>query len=695
MNVFSLSRTKFPRSPFSKSLATSSYPEIDSIQSISENPIFGLLKLCRTLSRLQKVHALLIVSGEARDSLLKTKLAWQYGAFGRLGHARRVFDQIPNPDFDLCKAMMRRYFMSDLHLEVIGFYRFMRSRFYVLDNMVISTVLKACTELRDLVEGRKLHGYVVQMGSPDSFVLTGLVDMYAKCGEISTARKVFEKIQDRNVVCWTSMIVGYVKNNCAREALVLFNRMRDCMVEGNEYTLGSMISACGKLESLHQGRWVHGNVIKNGVRMNPRLFASVVDMYIKCGSVCDARLFFDEFGIVDLVSWTTMIVGYAQNGFSEQALLLFTDKNWKNVCPNAITLSSVLSACAQSGNYYMGSLVHGLGIKLGQNDNSVMNALVDMYAKCRKIEDAVNLFESMSYKDVVAWNSIISGYYQNRQAHKSLRLFGRMRLDSFRPDAVTVVAVLSACASLGDISLGCSLHAYSIREGFLASNSVYIGTAILNLYAKCGDTCSARKVFNEMSEKNGATWSAMIDGYGKQGNPNECLAILNTMLKEKVEPTDIIFTTVLSAYSHTGMMKEGWGYFGKLCREYDFVPKARHYSCMVDWLARSGNLEEALEFIEKMPVEPDCAVLGSFLHGCSLHSRFDLGDRVVRKMLERHPDDPGHYMLMSNYSASKGRWSQASELRGLMRKKGLKKQIGCSRVGLCSDEVYSQRAATG
>ncbi|KAL6573489.1 hypothetical protein OROHE_001948 [Orobanche hederae] len=700
-NLFSSIHRKIPRSTFSKShlqfSTLTSLPshnlEIDSIQSISANPFFSYISLCRTLPSLQKLHALLVVSGETDDPSLKTKLVGLYGLFGHVKDARRLFDEIPDPDFGSCKVMIRWYFMNNLFGDIVGFFKFMRRRSLVLDNMTFSIVLKACTELRDFSEGRKVHGCIVQMGSPDSFVLTGLVDMYAKCGEMKTARKVFERIWHRDVVCWTSMIVGYEQNNCPNEALLLFNRMRDCMVEGNAYTPVSIVSACAKLGALHQGKWVHGNMIKNGIEINPHVFASIMDMYIKCGSIHDARSIFDEFRIINLVSWTAMIVGYSQSGFAEEALLLFTDRKWENVYPNSVTLASVLSACAQLRNHYMGSLVHSLGIKLGQDDANLMNALVDMYAKCRKIEDAVYLFESMIDKDVVGWNSIISGYYQNGYPNEALRLFRRMRSSSFQPDPMTVVAVLSACACLGNIRLGCSLHGYSIREGFSASNSVHIGTAVLNLYAKCGDAESARNVFHEMSERNAATWSAMIGGYGMKGNKNKCLQIFDSMLKEEVEPTDLTFTAILSACSHTGMITEGWRYFSKMCKEYNFIPSMRHYACMVDLFARSGSLEEALEFIDKMPIRPDRAIFESLLHGCSMYSRFDLGDEVVRKMVELHPGDAGHYLRMSNFNASKGRWSQAGQLRDLMKRKGLKKQLGFSQVDLYSNQMYSQRAA--
>ncbi|KAH6771183.1 Pentatricopeptide repeat superfamily protein [Perilla frutescens var. hirtella] len=679
----------FTTSPASHNL------EVESLVSISANPFYRLLNLCKNLSLLQRSHALLIVNGESANPLLKSKLVGLYGLLGQVTSARQVFDEIPDPDVGSCKVMIRWYFMNDLYEEIIEFFKFMRRRFLVLDNVVFSIVLKACIELRDFGEGRKLHGYIVQMGSPDSFVLTGLVDMYAKCGEVDTARKVFERIWDRNVVCWTSMIVGYVQNNCAKEGLLLFNRMRDRLVEGNGYTLGIIVTACAKLGALHQGKWVHGNVIKNGILVTSYLFTSLLDMYVKCGAVQDARLIFDEVHIIDLFSWTTMIMGYAKNGFADEALFLFTDKKWQDVCPNAITLASVLSACAQSANLNLGSSVHSLGIKLGQDDVNVMNALVDMYAKCRRVGDARNLFESMIEKDVVSWNSIISGYSHNGYFYEALKLYNLMRSNCYRSDPVTVVAVLSASASLGDIRFGSAIHAYSTREGFLAFNSVYVGTALLNLYAKCGDAKSARAVFDEMAEKNTVTWSAMIGGYGKQGDSNECLELFNNMLKENVEPTDIVFTAVLSACSHTGMITEGWRYFDKMCHTYNFIPSTRHYVCMVDLLARSGSLEEAWKFVEGMPVQPDCTILGSFLHGCSMHSRFDLGDLAVRKMLELYPDDAGHYMLMSNLNASRERWAEANQFRDLMKRRGLRKQVGSTRINSNFNHNYQRVASFG
>lgn len=656
-------------------------PSIASIHSISSNLFFTLLGLCRNIYSLKRIHALLIVYGQTGELLCQTKLVSLYGTLGLIESARKVFDQITNPDLFSYKVMIRWYFINDLYLDIIGFYTCMRKCLKEHDNIVFSIVLKACSELRDGYFGRNVHCHIVKAGSADSFVLTGLVDMYAKSGEVESSCAVFDEIEDRNVVCWTSMIVGYVQNDCAEEALSLFNRMRDGLVEGNEYTFGSIVRACTKLGALHQGKWVHGYVTKDGMDLNSHLITALVDMYVKCGAIRDARSIFDELCTIDHVSWTAMVVGYTQSGLPKEAMMLFTDKKWVDILPNSVTIASVISACAQSGNSRLGRSGHGLGIKLGLEDASVTNALVDMYAKCCMIGDAQYLFETVSNKDVITWNSIIYGYTQGGSAYEALRLFHQMRTEHFWPDAVTLVTVLSACASLGAVRVGSSLHAYSIKEGLLSCGNVYVGTALLTFYAKCGDAKSAREVFDGMEEKNTITWSAMIGGYGMQGDCSGSLTLFKDMVKEKMEPSDVTFTAILSACSHTGLVGDGWRYFDSMCRQYNFVPSMKHYVCMVDLLARNGRLEEAWDFIEKMPIlQSNVSLLGAFLHGCSLHSRFDFGEMAVRRMMELNPNDACYYALMSKLYASDGRWSQAYEMMEAMKMRDLSKSPGWSRV---------------
>ncbi|XWS23133.1 hypothetical protein CRYUN_Cryun29cG0095000 [Craigia yunnanensis] len=511
----------------------------------------------------------------------------------------------------------------------------------------------ACSELRDIDQGRKVHCQIVKIANPDSFVQT-----------------------------------GYVQNNCAKEALVLFNRMGEAMVESNQFTLGSLVTACGKLGALHQGKWVHGFVIKNGIELNSYLVTAILDMYVKCGSIRDARSVFDKLSSVDLVSWTTMIVGYSQSGFPDEALKLFIDKKRFGILPNAVTIASLLSACAQLSNLSFGRLVHASGIQLELKDPTVIIALVDMYAKCGMIRVARYIFETVSDKNLIAWNSIISGYSQNGSAYEALELFHQMRSKSVSPDAVTLVSIFSACASLGALQVGSLLHSYSIKNGQLTS-SVYVGTALLNFYAKCGDSKSDRVIFDSMCEKNTVTWSAMIGGYGIQGDSTGSLALFSDMVRENLEPNEIIFTTILSACSHTGRLGEEWKYFNSMCLDYKFVPSMKHYACMVDMLAHAGRLEEALDFIDKLPIQRDLSLFGAFLHGCGLHSRFDLGEVAIKKMLDLYPDKACYYVLISNLYASDGRWTQVNQVRQLMKQRGLSKDPGCSITQMDTNKDFS------
>ncbi|XP_010667485.2 pentatricopeptide repeat-containing protein At2g03380, mitochondrial [Beta vulgaris subsp. vulgaris] len=650
----------------------------DSMRFISSNPAYLLLGTCKNFQSVLKVHGLLIVHGLADDLLSLTKLVSLYGSFGYMRLARKVFDRILYPDLYSFKVMIRWYFLNELHFETVLCYKRLQKCLRETDDIVFSIVLKACCQLRDICEGRKVHCHIVKAGSPDSFVLTSLVDLYAKCGEIDSAQIVFEEIEDRNVVSWTSLITGYVQNDCSEEGLMLFNRMRESIVDGNQFTFGSLLTGCAKLRALHQGKWLHGYAVKAGINQDAFLATALLDMYVKCGSIIDARFVYDEICTTnDIISWTAMIVGHTQCGQPTEALKLFTEKRRANIFPNSMTIANVLSACSQLGDLSMGRSVHCLAIFHGLEDVNVKHALIDMYAKCNRLKDSRYIFDSIHAKNVIAWNSIISGYAQNGYSLEALKLFHQMTLESVSPDAVTLVGVISACASISSIKVGSSLHAFLIREG-LSSVNTYVGTALLNLYVKCGDKISARKVFDEMGEKNEVTWSSMIRGYGMHGDGEQSVVLFNNMLSENVEPNEVTFTALLSSCSHTGNTGEGWKCFTSMCREHNFVPSMKHYACMVDILARAGKLVEAVDFIETMPLQPDISVLGAFVHGCGLHQQFELGEIAARRMLDMHPNEACYYVLLYKLYASDGRWDKANEIRKLMKQRGLSKSPGWS-----------------
>uniref|UniRef100_A0ACD5ZTZ4 Uncharacterized protein n=1 Tax=Avena sativa TaxID=4498 RepID=A0ACD5ZTZ4_AVESA len=648
-----------------------------------EHFLHRLLPACATLPSLRTLHARLLTHGLLRGLRAHTKLLSCYAALGDLASARRVLDGTPHPDSYTYRVALGWYAAAERHTETVALHRNMRRRCPAgLDDVVLlALALKASVRSADFRYGRRLHCDVVKAGGGDGFVVNCLVDMYAKGGDLENARKVFERVLDRNVVSWTSMLSGYLQNGLAVEGLVLFNEMRREHVLPTEHTMASVLTACTMLGSLHQGRWIHGLVIKHGVVFNPFITGAMLDMYVKCGELEDARRLFDELKFVDIVLWTTMIVGYTQNGSPLDALLLFLNKKFARIVPNSVTIATVLSASAQLRELSLGRSIHGTSVKLGVVENYVvMNALIDMYAKCKAVSEANTLFGMMSNKDVVAWNSLIVGYVENDMWNEALMLFSQMRMQGSKPDAISVVNALSACVCLSDILIGKCFHTYAVKCAFMSN--IYVNTALLNLYSKCADLPSAQGVFSEMSDRNSVTWGAMIGGYGMQGDSAGSIDLFNEMLKDNIQPNEAVFTSILSACSHTGMVTVGKKCFDSMAQYFNITPSMKHYACMVDVLARAGNLEEALEFIQKMPMQADSSVWGAFLHGCKLHSRLEFGEEAINRVAVLHPDTPGFYVLMSNLYTSYGRWDKSLAIRRSMKKRGLVKLPGCSSVGL-------------
>ncbi|KAM0918405.1 hypothetical protein ACQ4PT_008952 [Festuca glaucescens] len=608
-----------------------------------------LLPSCTTLRALRALHGRLLARGLLRGLRARTKLLSCYAALGDLASARRVLDETPHPDAYTYKVALGQHAAAGRHTEAVALHRDMRRRCpaALADVVLLSLALRASVRSADFRYGRRLHCDAVKMaGGGDGFVANCLVDMYAKAGDLENARKVFDRVLDRNVVSWTSMLSGSeapilqslsgcLRNGFAEEGLVLFNEMMLHHVLPSEHTMASVLTACAMLGSLHQGRWIHGSVVKHGVGFNPFIAAAMLDMYAKCGEVEDARRVFDDLTSVDLVLWTTMIVGYTQNGSPLDALLLFVDKKFARIVPNSVTIATVLSASAQLRSLSLGRSIHGMSVKLGVVENDVvMNALVDI----------------------------------------------QMRVQGSKPDAISVVNVLSACVCLGDILIGKCFHTYAVKCAFMSN--IYVNTALLNLYNKCADLPSAQRVFNEMKTRNSVTWGAMIGGYGMQGDSAGSIDLFNEMLKDNIQPNEVVFTSILSTCSHTGMVTVGKKCFDSMTQYFNITPTMKHYACMVDVLARAGNLEEALEFIQKMPMQADVSVWGAFLHGCKLHSRLEFGEEAINRMTVLHPDTPDFYVLMSNLYTSYGMWDKSLSIRRSMKERGLVKLPGCSSVGL-------------
>eukprot|EP01018_Ginkgo_biloba_P017187 Gb_23320 [translate_table: standard] len=645
------------------------------------NTYVRFLQECTTRKALKQVHAHLLMHGLGQNVILATVLVNRYAMCGGdMVDARLVFEKIGKRNVFLWNAIIRGYAWNGPSEQTLTFYRQMQQAGIQPNKFTFPFVLKACAGLSALQEGREIHYHIVRTGfESDVYVGTALVDMYAKCGSIEDARNVFEKMTERNVVSWNTMIAGCAQNGYFDETLKFFREMQMEGMEPESVTILSVLPACINFEALKQGKEIHNYITRSGLSSDDFVGTSLIDMYAKCGSIEDAGHVFDKMPRRDVVSWNTMIAGYAQSGHANEALTLFKQMQLADVKPNSVTMVSLFPSCSHLAALQQAKCIYGYIIRSGfQSDVAVSTALVAMYAKCGDIEIARQFFDKMLERDVVSWNAMIAGYTQNGYANEALILFHQMHLTNVKPDSVTMVSVLPACGHLAALQQGKWIHDYIIRNGFQSDVSVL--NSLVAMYAKCGSIEIARQLFEKIAERNVVSWNAMIAGYGMHGLGDDALQLFSQMQQSGLKPDGHTFISVLSACRHAGLVDVGLQYFDCMNRDYFIKPRIEHYACMVDLLGRAGHLYEAQNFIKMMPIEPDASVWGTLLAACRTHSNIELGESVSEHLLELEPDNAGNYVLLSNIYATAGRWDDVAKVRTMLMYRGLKKSPGCSWI---------------
>ncbi|KAJ4969931.1 hypothetical protein NE237_003030 [Protea cynaroides] len=365
-------------------------------------------------------------------------------------------------------------------------------------------------------------------------------------------------------------------------------------------------------------------------------------MYLELGELGMARRAFDTLPSRDIFSWNSMIAGYSK--------------------ANEIDLA------------------RGMFDEMPQKDLVSWNTMIDGYAKCGRCELAREFFDMMPRKDVVSWTAMISGYTFNQRPKEALHLFREMLSVRIRPDAAIVVSVLSAIADLGFIEEGRWIHEYLRAHNFSLSSG-FIGSALIDMYAKCGYIEDANRVFMSISHKRRiGDWNSIISGLALHGLGIDALEIFHEMETIGMEPNEITFVGVLNACCHFGLVEEGELCFKLMQENYKISPKIQHFGCMIDLFGRAGNLEKALTIIRDMPMEADDLAWKAMLTACLKHGDVETGVHAAQHVMELAPNDSSGYVLLSNIYAKARRWDDVAKVRSMMRERGIKKIPGCSKV---------------
>ncbi|KAI4383536.1 hypothetical protein MLD38_009363 [Melastoma candidum] len=627
------------------------------------------------------VHGRLVKCGLDCDDVIRSSLVSLYGEMGRLDSVRKLFDEMTVRDVVSWTCLISCYVDNGDPINGLRMVGSMISEGFEVDRAAMICVAEACGELGWLSLARSVHGQVVTgQIRDDSALVTSLIVMYSRCGDLWSARSLFDYAASKGTTSWTAMISSYNQSGRYFEALEKFLEMQKSQVEPNPVTVMAVLCSCARLGWLRGGKSAHCFVVRNSLDVGYEFLGPpLIEFYADCGRVCDSKKVFSLIGERDAVSWNMLISCYTRKRLFYEALSTFIEMRENGVQPDSFNLTSALSACENDSFSWPGRQIHGYIIKMFHQIDFLQNSMICMYSKCGDIESAYRVFLETAQRDTITWNSMMSGYFQNGNCLEAIRIFDHMYLGGMMMNEVSFLLAIQASSHGGYFEKGKWVHHKLIVCGVKAD--CYIDSALADMYSKCGDLYAARTVFENMDEKTVVSWSVMIDGYGMHGHVDAAVALFDHMVESGIKPNDVTFMNLLSACAHSGSIEEGRFYFSAM-KNFGVPPKWEHYSCFIDMLSRSGNLDEAYSVINSMPYPVDASIWGALLNGCRIHQRTDMTQIIRRHLLEVNTDDTGYYTLLSNLYAEEKNWSESRKVRLIMENAGLQKVPGYSLIEL-------------
>lgn len=652
---------------------------------VSFASILGACTSRKDLEQGQEVHEYIKRAGLEQELLLGNALISMYARCGSVSNARQVFDNMGSLNRISWNAMIAAYGEGFME-EAFRLFRRMQQDGFQPDGFTFASLLAICADRGELELGKELHSQIIRTGwQSDVTVATALISMYIKCGFLEEARKVFNKMPEKNVVSWNAFIAGCCRHGSEKEALKVYRQMRRADVSPDHVTFITLLNACSSPEALQDGRFVHDRIVRWEMLSNNNVANALISMYARCGSLADAREVFYRIRTRDLGSWNAMIAAYVQHGANGSAYQLFWKFRRERGRGDKYTFINALKAIAKLGDLDAGRKVHAFIEKNGMGEDiQILTSLIRMYSKCGSLDDACSMFNKVQERDVICWNAMLAAYAHSGHGQDALKLFQLMQSeDGVKPDSATYTSVLHACACLGALVHGKNIHA-QLKEAGLETDT-RISNALIEMYSKCGCLSSATQVFKKMSKRDLNSWNGLIAGYCQNGQGRGALKYYESMLQAGFCPNNATFTSVLSSYGQLGEVDEAFDFVESIKEEWNIEPSEEHYARMVDSLGRAGLLKEAEEFIEEISAESAALVWESLLGACRIHHNVELAETAAEHLLDAKAQASPAVceQLLSVYTAA-GRWEDVSVIKATMEEAGITVPKRCT-VGVNSE----------
>ncbi|PHT58507.1 hypothetical protein CQW23_00870 [Capsicum baccatum] len=640
---------------------------VQDFKNVEGHEIFELVNIVKQnpdILSASQVHALVLKVGMLAHLPIITTLLIIYSRIKNLISSLVLFGEIIDKDVVTWNAIMTACIENNIFGYAVSIFAEMMNEGEQFDSATLVIVISALSNMRDLRKGLVVHCLSMKMGMlSDSILGNALIDFYAKCGNLSLSECVFLEIECKDVVSWNSVISGCLNNGRAEKSLLYFKQLAGLVKGGDTVSLSSAIAASSCLDEFGCGQAIHGCVIKLGYEESCHLSVanSLISLYSQSGDIDAAEYIFDKMEYKDIITWNSMISGFALNGkigeaFDDLHEMQFT----RTIEPDAVTLLSIIPLVAEFTLLREGKAIHGFTIRREMGaELPVMNALMDMYFNCTRAKDAENLFLNMSKKDLVSWNTIISGYSQNGRCREAQSLFKKFRSGNSKCSLSTLLGILPACDSPNSVQFGKLIHSWEVKLGFV--NNIILVNSLMYMYISCGDLVASFKLLEEIAyNADVVSWNTVISGCTQNGHFWEALNAFKLMkLKSNIHDT-ITLVNIISACGNLELTYEGKSIhalalktsagqdirvqnalitmYGKSSDvenarsgfELCFYHNLCSWNCMISTLAQNKNSKEAIELFRLLEFEPDeitmatvlsaCRQLGIIRHGKQIHA---------------------------------------------------------------------------
>lgn len=462
----------------------------------------------------KEIHAKIYRIEQELNSHVSNSLINMYGKCGLLNWARRVFNATLEPNLVSWSSLLSSYCQSGNYVGGLEVFLESHKAGVQVNEFTCSSALGASAALEDLKAGMQVHSLILKIGVEyDKFIVTGLINFYAKCGELDLAFQAFTEVEHPQPSAWTALIGGYVQQGRGGKAIDIFQMLLSSGLKPNERTLASVLGAFSDKLDIEAGKQLHSLITKLGFISFIFVNNAILDFYSKCGLLEECVKIFEEMGVHDVVSWNALISGHVRAGSYEDAVKLLKDMLSEGFKPSIFTYSSILSICGDIPAIEWGKQTHCCVLKPGFECNVVVGStLIDMYAKCGRLNDARKVFDSLSSKNLVSWNSMLVGYAQHGCGKEALEIYDMMQKNGIVPSDVTFIGILSACGHVGFVEEGWHFFNSMIKDYGISPKMDHIAS-LVDLFSRRGQTQRAYEFIKSFPvEPDKVVWRCLLSG---------------------------------------------------------------------------------------------------------------------------------------------------------------------------------------